>query len=349
MSHSHDDYYEPPSEYLRDKAMTLRRSGQSDHSGAYLSFLQSRALEDLEYQSAYDTYHSPMQWVSPMLLRKYAPEHPPKERKGLFSSPFIKRKGSLDSKVIVNNVVEAHRKSRFQRQISADEHSQVSGHLRTTVANGCSDRVAHSALRMNGVDRLERLSHGSGSSQSLSSTLSRNEHTFAVEVHRDSNGEGSSHSSIQDLSRSPQRGGSPLVSSSRLNPNDSWVEQKSMGGSPQSVIDCSTRLSSSVIYMSQVSSGNAPPPPVITGQENILYMKVQDGSNLTKGPRDSPDLGVEDTSPTGTLDSTASEDFKDSKYGSSSTMSIGSDASPVAEQRKGQNRHRKANGVQVSL
>ena len=48
----------------------------------------------------------------------------------------------------------------------------------------------------------------------------------------------------------------------------------------------------------------------------------------------SPDLGVEDTSPTGTLDSTTSEDFKDSKYGSSSTMSVGSDVSPVQDRKQ---------------
>ncbi len=41
-------------------------------------------------------------------------------------------------------------------------------------------------------------------------------------------------------------------------------------------------------------------------------------------------LGV-DTSPTGTLDS---EDMKDSKYGSSSTMSVGSEASPTLEKKK---------------
>lgn len=240
-----------------------------------------------------------------MLLRKYAPEPVPRERKGLFSSPFIKRKGSLDSKVIVNNVVDAHRKSRFQRQGSDDPYmtSHVAGHMRG-ITNGCADRVSHGALRTNGLDRIERLSQGTGSSQSLSSTLSRHEHVLSVEVHRDSNGEGSRHSSRQELHYAAKQ--DPAVVSSQV---------------------------------------TAAP---IASHDNILYMKVQEADDLDKGPRDSPDLGVEDTSPTGTLDSTASEDFKDSKYGSSSTMSIGSDASPVAEQRKGQHHHAKATRKQVS-
>ena len=54
--------------------------------------------------------------------------------------------------------------------------------------------------------------------------------------------------------------------------------------------------------------------------------------------------------PSGTLDSTASEDFKDSKYGSSSTMSVGSDASPATERR---NQHKttklKLNKPQVTI
>ena len=50
----------------------------------------------------------------------------------------------------------------------------------------------------------------------------------------------------------------------------------------------------------------------------------------------------------GTLDSTASEDYKDSKYGSSSTMSVGSDASPGCERRQQQKAKVKLTRPQVN-
>ena len=104
---SHGDYCEPPVELSPDEEHSPfpfpRRRVQgycfslakppSDHSGMYIySDPASRTRTNPE------SFH----WISPMQLRKYfRSDSAPQERRGLFSSPFVKRKGADDYAQII--------------------------------------------------------------------------------------------------------------------------------------------------------------------------------------------------------------------------------------------------------
>ncbi len=96
LSISHSDYCEPPVELSPDEDHQpfpfpkRRAQGRchtimkppSGHNGMYIYS---------DRNSKPDSFN----WVSPMQLRKYfRSDSSPKERRGLFSSPFVKRKGS---------------------------------------------------------------------------------------------------------------------------------------------------------------------------------------------------------------------------------------------------------------
>ncbi len=349
-----DDYYEPPDENGISRLSSfssstmechpqrpgLVRSGHSDHTGMYsFSTMQMAKDTDSDHnrRGSFESFKSPMQWVSPMLLRRYmkasSPESPqsPKERRGMFSSPFVKRKSSVDSKQWSPD--PGIRIGSMQRQMSADNYGHMSGHMighmtRHVPSNGTAVRAEVHHYPHDFFNHRNNKLKKSGSYQEILE-LTREEHPKFDS--RSLGGletklEASRHIELDNDSPTQPSNGFQNTSMSEIDSHETIPEE-----SIRVTVDKTHKTTVVIETCDNVSFES---PTIYAKSEIGPELKVE----LTRNQRDSPDLGVEDTSPTGTLDSTASEDFKDSKYGSSSTMSVGSDASPITE-RKGR-RHR---------
>lgn len=299
--------------------------------------------------------YSPSQWISPMLLRRYikndsksehSPPAPREQRRGLFSSPFIKRKGSLDSKVPARVPISGLRTS---GSFGASEADKVKGQR----------GILHSSsLAFGSGDSLRDQLKGRSTFSTFSDPMVTETITVAT-VHATDCGDEDTHathsrnnvnnSSVTKVTTNgPRRCSPPKTSFSPggecVNENNRNVHRNNLSGgsdnssplrnkpTPHPDCDSSPRIDTCLVC-----------------RKNEENTKSDLSGERGGSARDSPDIGIEDTSPTGTLDSTASEDFKDSKYGSSSTMSVGSDVSPVTERRSGRKAVGKVTKVRLKI
>ena len=315
--------------------------------------------------------YSPSQWISPMLLRRYiksgdsskGEQGPPvrEQRRGLFSSPFIKRKGSLDSKVASGRGGGGSLRPSGSFGASEADVGRVKGHRGILHSSSLAFGSRESLREQLKPTRSAMSTFG----EPLSSARSASRETITVAtVHatdcpEDDPMETSGQDDVTALTsvtsshcrRSPPDGsgnhhnqqgrppGGQSINENNRNHNGHHQQQhhqhnqcnklthSSPGGNPT---DTGLRKQPTPNHCDSNSTLRIESCVVCNKNEENLKSELS-GDNA----RDSPDIGIEDTSPTGTLDSTASEDFKDSKYGSSSTMSVGSDVSPVTERRSG--------------
>ena len=290
-----------------------------------------------------------------MLLRRYIKtdlstqseqSQPSREqRRGLFSSPFIRRKGSLDSKAPVRAPSVSLRTS---GSFGTSETDRTSGkghrvHLKGgPVAFGSRD-----SLREHLKGKMGLASSGGSVMETV---------TVATVHATDSSEDDQSKDALSDKIKSYDHSKDPLQhsivpSGGAPTQNGDWrtcivhrsphrQSSEQVKNDENSRQNCHTQhIQKGTLSIKEYSRQKAECDTSVTTvkiETCVVCTKNDDTlkSELSKD-WDSPDIGIEDTSPTGTLDSTTSEDFKDSKYGSSSTMSVGSDVSPVTERRNG--------------
>ena len=254
-------------------------------------------------------------WLSPMLLRRQGstPVSPPSvastERRGMYSSPFIKRKSGVPLKPGAVPRVPPHELSKYSHTL--DRFGVARPVYATEFVNSYTSRgpecISRRCPPQSSVAAIARQYTPKTSPHRTlpapPSPLPCQPQTVSIDVHRPCD-------SVKFESRIDVELTSPRLSIS-TGPDDSASDYTPLLAHPPK--NCNTPT---VIHTS------LPETPLT--------------SERTKGGScESPDLGVgEESSPTGTLDSATSDDFKDSKYGSSSTMSVGSDGSPILENKR---------------